>query len=314
MPGLPWREDRAKSLIMLAFYRFVAVVLLTLSALPAEASVRCGSSDIIRETAVGAMDRDIAVHRQTRAPIDRPMPLVILLHGSGGTGAAMLRDSHLADSADRHGFLVIAPNAGIAHEKGYVWNIPGVPTVAGNIPGPDAPDDVAFLGAMIDRLAKAGCVDPSRVYATGLSGGGRMTSWLGCVAADRFAAIAPVVGLRAGNPLGSDRSRPDPATCRPDRPVPVIAFAGDADTTNPIAGGGASYWSYSMHAAEQRWAALNGCTTPPTTRWVAANVYEERYTGCRDGADVVGRITVGGGHSWVVDNDALWAFLSAHRR
>ncbi len=141
-----------------------------------------------------------------------------------------------------------------------------------------------------------------------------MTSWLGCVAADRFAAIAPVVGLRAGNPLGSDRSRPDPATCHPARPVPVIAFAGDADTTNPIAGGGASYWSYSMHAAEQRWATINGCTAAPTTRWVAAKVYEERYTGCRGGADVVGRITVGGGHRWVVDNDALRAFLSAYGR
>lgn len=69
-----------------------------------------------------------------------------------------------------------------------------------------------------------------------------------------------------------------------------------------------------MHAAEQRWATLNGCTAVPTTRWVAPKVYEERYTACRNGADVAGRITVGGGHSWVVDNDALWAFLSQHRR
>ena len=94
----------------------------------------------------------------------------------------------------------------------------------------------------------------------------------------------------------------------------MIAFAGDADKTNPIQGGGAKYWSYTMHAAEMRWAALNGCTAAPTTRWVAPKVYEELYTGCRDGADVAGRITVGGGHSWVVDNDALWAFLSQHRR
>src|SRR3546814_10395144 len=69
-----------------------------------------------------------------------------------------------------------------------------------------------------------------------------------------------------------------------------------------------------MHAAEQRWAALNGCTAAPTTRWVADGVYEERYTGCRTGADVAARITVGGGHAWVVDKDATWAFLSQHRR
>jgi polyhydroxybutyrate depolymerase len=256
----------------------------------------------------------VTVHLPGNADPATPLPLVILLHGSGATGAAMLRDSKLADAANTHGFVVVAPDAGIPHDRGYVWNIPGVPTVTGAIPGPDARDDVAFLTGVIDRLAASGCVDPARVYATGLSGGGRMTSWLGCVAADRFAAIAPVVGLRAGNPLASDPTRPDPASCRPSRPVPVIAFAGDADTTNPIQGGGAKYWSYTMHAAEMRWASLNGCTAAPTTRWVAPKVYEERHTACHDGADVAGRITVGGGHSWVVDNDALWAFLSTHRR
>lgn len=142
-----------------------------------------------------------------------------------------------------------------------------------------------------------------------------MTSWLGCVASGRFAAIAPVVGLRAGRPLASEPARPDPKSCTPSRAVPVMAFAGDADTTNPIAGGGAPYWQYSMHAAERRWAALNGCRTAPTTRWVAARVYEERFGGCDMGADVVARVTVGGQHSWqVVDNEAMWAFLSRHHR
>ncbi|WP_294324252.1 PHB depolymerase family esterase [uncultured Sphingomonas sp.] len=267
-----------------------------------------------RQVVVGPDGRTVLIHLPRAQVPEAPAPLVILLHGSGSTGAAMLRDSRLAEAADRHGFIVAAPDAGIAHDKGFVWNIPGVPTVAGTVPGPDAPDDVKFIGALIDQLAAQGCVDPGRVYATGLSGGGRMTSWLGCVATDRFAGIAPVVGLRAGNPLASDPARPDPTTCRPSKPLPVLAFAGDADTTNPIQGGGARYWSYTMHAAEMRWAGLNGCTAAPTTRWVAPKVYEERYTGCRNGADVAGRITVGGGHSWVVDNDALWAFLSQHRR
>ena len=87
-----------------------------------------------------------------------------------------------------------------------------------------------------------------------------------------------------------------------------------ADTTNPIQGGGAGYWSYTMHAAEQRWAQLNGCTQVRDTRWIADKVYEEGYAACRDGADVVGRITAGGGHSWVADNDALWAFFAMRSR
>lgn len=299
---------------MLALLRPLAFLFLLATAAVAQAAPRCdiGTAGATQRVAIG--DRSVLIHLPRGYDPARPAPLVMLLHGSGASGAAMLADSGLARTADTHGFIVAAPDGGIVHERGFVWNIPGVPTVAGNIPGPDAPDDVAFLTATIDRLAARGCVDPARVYATGLSGGGRMTSWLGCVAADRFAAIAPVVGLRAGNPLSADPTRPDPASCRPARAMPVIAFAGDADRTNPIQGGGARYWYYTMHAAERRWAALNGCTAAPTTRWVAPRVYEELYTGCRDGADVAGRITVGGGHSWVVDNDAMWAFLSRHRR
>jgi polyhydroxybutyrate depolymerase len=61
-------------------------------------------------------------------------------------------------------------------------------------------------------------------------------------------------------------------------------------------------------------AALNGCQAAPTTAWVAPGVYEERYSACRGEADVVGRISVGGAHVWLADNDALWAFVSRYRR
>lgn len=278
-------------------------VLIAVWAVPVAATPRCTLAD----DAAG-------IHVPAGWTRTHPVPLVILLHGSTATGAQMLRDSGLAETADRHGFLIAYPDGGIAAKTGFVWNIPGVPTVDGTIPGPGERDDVAFITALVARLAAAGCADPARVYVTGLSGGGRMTSWLGCVAPETFAAIAPVVGLRAGNPLAGDPARPDPASCRPTTPIPVIAFAGDKDGTNPIQGGGAPYWRYTMHAAEQRWAQLNGCTTAPVTRWVAPLVYEEHYGGCRDGAGVTARITVGGEHRWVVDNEALWALLSRHRR
>lgn len=241
-------------------------------------------------------------------------PLVFVLHGSGGKGETILAHSGLTETADRHGFIVAAPDGGIAADKGFVWNIPGVPSVTGKVPGPEDADDVAYLGAAIDWLAKQGCVDRKRVYATGLSGGGRMASWLGCVAADRFAAIAPVVGLRAGNPLASDPQRPDPASCAPTRPMPVIAFAGGKDTTNPIAGGGAGYWQYPMRAAEARWAALDGCRAVPVARALYSGVFERRYAPCRGGAEVVARIKPEAGHEWVADNDLMWGFFARHRR
>ncbi len=263
---------------------------------------------------VGDTGRVAMLHLPAGFSRARPAPLVLLLHGSGGTGAAMLEGSKLATAADAHGFVVLAPDAGIAHEKGYVWNIPGVPTVSGRIPGPGDPDDVAFLKTAIDWLVANRCIDTDRVYATGLSGGGRMTSWLGCVAADRFAAIAPVVGLRAGNPLAENRRVPDPATCRPSRPMPVIAFAGDADGTNPIQGGGAGYWQYTMATALGRWADLDLCRKGPVQSDLTDRLYEIRYADCRAGAQVVGRITRGAGHVWAADNDAMWAFFAKYRR
>lgn len=243
-----------------------------------------------------------------------PLPLVLLLHGSTGTGAEMLRDSRLAETADARGFAVVAPDGGIAGTRGFVWNIPGVPTVSGAMPAAGARDDVAYLTGLIGRLVATGCVDATRVYATGLSGGGRMASWLGCVVPGRFAAIAPVVGLRAGRPRREDPTQPDPASCRPDVPLPVLAFAGDADTTNPIGGGGAPYWRYPQAAALQRWAALDGCTRA-YARALDARHYEQGYADCRNGTSVAVRVRRGGTHSWsVVDNDALWTFFAAYRR
>ena len=126
----------------------------------------------------------------------------------------------LAATADAHGFILVAPDAGIPLGEGFAWNIPGVPTVAGQLPGPQDRDDVDHLSSIADVLVEGGCVDPARIYSTGLSGGGRMTSWLGCVESDRYAAIAPVVGLRAGIAKPDDDSEVDPTTCTPENTMP----------------------------------------------------------------------------------------------
>jgi polyhydroxybutyrate depolymerase len=279
----------------------------------APAACRVGKPGETQQVPVGKTGRTLLLHLPMGSG-NGPLPLVLLFHGSGGSGRGILKTSNLEATADRHGFILAAADAGIPAEDGFAWNIPGVPTILGHVPTRDDPDDVAFVLEAIDQLVAQGCADPGQVYATGLSGGGRMTSWLACVAADRFAAIAPVVGLRAGNPLVTDPRQPDPATCQPSRPMPVLAFAGDKDTTNPIEGGGAPYWQYPMSAALARWAALDGCREGPEPVTVAADRSDQRYSGCRDGAEVVGDILAGAGHVWTADNDALWAFFARHKR
>jgi len=264
---------------------------------------------------VDGRDRPFTLHVPAGYDPARPAPLLLDLHGSGGTGAGQARVSGLAAAAARRGVVVVAPDGGIAAGEGFVWNIPGVPTVAGSIPGPTEADDVRYLLAVIDAAAAAMCIDPARVYATGLSGGGRMASWLACVAADRIAAIAPVVGLRAGRARADDETAVDPATCRPSRTVPVITFAGARDRTNPLAGGEGRRWGYPMAAALRRWAAINGCTRAEPTRWLDPRHYRQRYAGCRPGGAVEAIVDVEGAHEWAVaDDEAMLAFLLRHRR
>jgi polyhydroxybutyrate depolymerase len=125
------------------------------------------------------------------------------------------RMSGMNAKADQEKFLVAYPNgSGPFHREALLtwntWQCCGY-ALDHNI------DDVAFVRAMVEEIAREHSVDRKRIYATGLSNGGMMTYRVGCELADIFAAIAPVAG--ALNTEG----------CRPSAPVSVIAFHGKAD-------------------------------------------------------------------------------------
>lgn len=69
-------------------------------------------------------------------------------------------------------------------------------------------DDEAFVRAVVAHVAATACVDLNRVYLTGMSQGGMMTSWLYSRAGDLFAAFAPLAGTNPrdfyANPPTSD--------------------------------------------------------------------------------------------------------------
>ena len=55
-------------------------------------------------------------------------------------------------------------------------------------PAPGEVDDFAFVRRLIDALSQSLCIDPARVYATGMSDGGFFSSELAC-------QPAPPIGL-----------------------------------------------------------------------------------------------------------------------
>src|SRR5438128_2220743 len=164
----------------------------------------------------------------------RPLPLVIALHGSGGDGHFMESYSTLTPVGARHGFEVAYPSS-----VGKQWNIAGG---AGS-----EPDDVGFVRDLIDRLESGGCIDPTRVYATGISNGGGMVARLGCDLSDRLRAIAPVAGGYSTLP-----------PCRPARPLSVVEIHGTRDPVVPYLGRGPARAGDVLRFV-RAWARRDGC-------------------------------------------------------
>ena len=196
-----------------------------------------------------------------------PVPLVIDMHGLTSSDTAQAGMSGWRAKAYREGFIVVHPQ-GISNS----WN--GGRLCCGTAQRTGV-DDVGFMRAIVNRFKAEECVDPKRVYATGLSNGGAMSHRLACEAADVFAATAPV---SMGNGT---------IPCNPSRAISVVMFRGTTDALVSYNGG----IFPSAQADFEQWRNLNGCTgTPQTVRGGC-----RRYSSCRDGVNVQ-LCTVNAGH------------------
>ena len=183
--------------------------------------------------------------------------------------------------------------------------------------------DVRFISELIDTLMASYNIDPSRVYADGLSNGGGMAFALSCTLSDRIAAVG-VVAPALFLPWGS---------CTDRRAIPMIAFHGTADRHVPYRGG--TSWVApivfpNIPAWTRKWAERNRCRPNPVDSAVAADVTRREYTSCADDADVVLYTVLDGGHTWpgggplpewfvgttshnIDATGQMWAFYSKHR-
>ena len=151
-------------------------------------------------------------------------------------------DPGAATGEQRHGgeLVAIALQGSLdgQFEGTHAWNVPGV-THGGKL------DDERYIKDAIKTVKEMFCIDPTRIYASGYSGGGRMLSQYICNGHPEFAAAGFVMGLRAGYPVERDGVwQPDIASCKPGGPISIIAFSGMKDVTNPFLGGGQPYWQY----------------------------------------------------------------------
>jgi len=257
------------------------------------------------------IERTYTVHAPRATASGRAMPLVIALHGRGGSGPRMLRATGFDSSAARHGFLLVAPD-GTGDPRGWYTGFAS----GGFI------DDVGFIGALIDTLAARYPIDPKRVYVAGHSNGGVLAHRVAADLSARIAAIAVVagaIGVRTGN---GAVTQIDP----PRAPVPVMIIHGDEDAVVPydaIARSPRGLRPIPAPEAARFWARANECAAlePRRDTIAAGRVLRDSWDGrCR--APVVFLTLRGGDHSWPRESRgapidaaaAIWEFLAGHHR
>jgi polyhydroxybutyrate depolymerase len=240
-----------------------------------------------------------------------PMPLILLVHGYSIDGYTQAVYWRMIEGADRLGFLLAYPD-GLTDSLGHkFWN-----ATDGCCNFDDNPvDDVAYLTAVIDDMAKRYNVDEKRVYVVGHSNGGFMAHRLACDRSSKIAAIVSLAGAQWN----------DVSKCQPSEPVSVLQVHGDADQEILYTGGTANGPYPSAMQTVADWATLDGCTgalgldgtLDLDTQLAGAETDVQVYAGCPTGIDVQLWTIHGAGHipnldaSW---DDHIWSFLSAHHK
>src|SRR5205085_8569 len=118
------------------------------------------------------------------------VPVVFDFHGYGSNAVQQMVYGNFKPLADRHDFLIVAPDGQGASRHFNLTNERGLQ------------NDIAMVLALLDHIEATFCVDKDRVYSTGMSDGGAMTSVLACVASNRFAAFGPDREVRLDHAAG----------------------------------------------------------------------------------------------------------------
>jgi polyhydroxybutyrate depolymerase len=197
-------------------------------------------------------------------------------------------------------------------------------------------DDVGFIRALINYLDSTLNIDSSKIYITGISGGGMMTYRLGTDLSDIVTAIAPV----AGSIGGIWYTESTVFVPEPTHPVSVIVFHGLQDRNLPYDGGWVNgtirLWNtnikvdintyfLSVDESVSFWVEHNNCNHIPEIEISeSGNIIKRTYVNGTDGSEVILYTVVNGGHEWfggpeafwppceISATDLMWDFFEAH--
>lgn len=193
---------------------------------------------------------------------DERRPIVLLLHGNGGSADQLLGRGgkpapfkRWGDIAARERLFLVVPDGAAPSGGEQGWN-----DCRADATTNPTTDDVGFVMNLIDSLESEG-VDRGRVFVNGISNGGNMALRLAIERGSSFRAVAAIVA-----------SMPARSECvGSSAPVSVLFINGTNDSIMPfdggaVAGSGARGTVISTRAAVDAWRAINGVTEAESER------------------------------------------------
>lgn len=243
----------------------------------------------------------------SRYDATKATPLLVMLHGFMASADLNELIVKLAPMAEAKTMLYATPD-GTQNPLGIrFWN---ATDFCCNFFGSTV-DDVAYLTAIIDDMAKRFNVDKKRVFIVGHSNGGFMANRMACDRASKIAAIVSLAGAQWN----------DATRCLPTEKVSVLQVHGNLDG---IIGFGGALGYPSAKETVAIWANRNGCTGRLTYGGkrldlegvlLGAETKVEEYTGCAANGSVALWTMEGAGHVPLFNNhwaDSVYEFLMAH--
>ncbi|TCP63420.1 polyhydroxybutyrate depolymerase [Rhodovulum bhavnagarense] len=222
-------------------------------------------------------------------------PAIVTFHGGGGNALEFAKRIDIRRVADARGMIVLAPQGVGRGDKGF-WNAGSISPVG--MAERNNVDDLAFIQAMLRDAASVAPIDPSRVYAAGLSKGGMLAYHAACNLPGTFTAIAAVASTLSA------------ADCPNPQGVSLLHIHGTDDKNVPFSGGsgemsakGANWPPASLGI--ERFSAANQCA-PQAQVMRPAQDTTCQVTSCAGGEKVELCLVEGGGHAWPGIEPAPW--------
>jgi polyhydroxybutyrate depolymerase len=219
-----------------------------------DANPRRGEPDGQSQVDAGPVggSRPVTVHVPPSYAKGTALPLLIMLHGYGASGAIEEAYLQLTPLADSLGFLYAYPDGTVDSDGKRFWNA----TNACCDYGTPKVDDSTYLSDLVTEIGVQYSVDPKRVFFLGHSNGGFMAYRMACDHSDQIAAIVSLAGA-----MWEDTTQ-----CPASDPVSVLEIHGTADTVILYDGGalvGAPYPGAQTTVSD--WVAFDGCETLANT-------------------------------------------------